>query len=83
MKLRTPQKAGKTLETPTSTPDDPGLEEIAEWHRWFLSAHTQRLRDLNLPPDQHDRELADVTALASVVVTRLREEYSTSRRSQA
>ena len=55
---------------------DPGLEEIAEWHRWFLSAHAQRLRDLNLPPDQHDRELADVTALASAVVTRMREDYS-------
>ena len=26
-----------------------GLQEIADWHAWFVGAHTQRLADLHLP----------------------------------
>lgn len=66
----------------TSPEIESDLQEIADWHQWFLSAHTQRLRDLNLPPDQHDRELADVTTLASAVAARMREEYLSGRSQQ-
>ena len=65
------------------TPIDPGLAEIDAWHQWFLSAHTQRLADLQLPPDQHDRELADVTTLATAVVARMRADLLSNRQRAA
>jgi hypothetical protein len=56
-------------------PRDPGLQQIDDWHQWLLSAHTVRLAELNLPPEQHDRELADVTRLAMAVADRMRSDY--------
>ena len=53
---------------------DPGLQEIADWGAWFITAHTQRLEDLNLPPAQHAHELATVTAQAAIT-QRMRDDY--------
>jgi hypothetical protein len=55
--------------------DDPGLKQIADWEQWFRAGHAQRLADLNLPPDQHAKEVAAIEALATAIGARLREEY--------
>jgi hypothetical protein len=60
---------------------DAGLQQIADWHRWFISGHTQRLAELNLSPDQHARELADVTRTGAAVVERMRSDYLARRQS--
>ena len=58
-----------------SAPIDPALAQIDKWHQWFVSAHTARIEALNLPPDQHDRELADVLRTASAVAERMKSDY--------
>ena len=54
---------------------DAGLQRIADWQTWFVEAHTQRLTELHLPADQHDRELAAVTAQARAIADHMRAEY--------
>jgi hypothetical protein len=61
-------------------PVDPGLEEIAAWHRWFVSGHTARLKDLNLPRDQYDAQLADIMRLGQASVETMREQYLANAR---
>jgi hypothetical protein len=61
---------------------DEGLQQIADWHRWFVNGHTQRLTDLNLPPEQFDRELADVMRTASAVTERMRSDWLSRRGAQ-
>jgi hypothetical protein len=58
-----------------ATPVDAGLQEIGDWHAWFLGAHRQRLADLKLAPDEYARELAAVTMFAAAVADQLRVEY--------
>ena len=58
---------------------DPALAQIDKWHQWFVSAHTARIEALNLPPDQHDRELADALRVASAVAERMKSDYRTRR----
>jgi hypothetical protein len=50
-----------------------GLAEIAAWHDAFVGGHTQRLKDLDLPPEQFDRDLAEVTRIAAAMVEKMRE----------
>jgi hypothetical protein len=45
----------------------------------FLAAHTQRLVESNLPKDEHDRQLADVTRIAAEVAERMRSDYLSRR----
>ena len=54
---------------------DEGLQETDTWGRWFLTAHTQRIAELNLPPDQHDRELASCLAIGEAAVARMKSDY--------
>ena len=72
--------AARTGVVQSDSGDDAGLQQIADWGAWFLSAHTQRLAELNLPRDQHDRELADVTRIAAAVTDRMRSDYLARRR---
>lgn len=60
---------------------DEGLQHIADWHRWFVDGHTARLAALNLPQEQHDRELAEAIAMGDAVADRMRSDYL-SRRTQ-
>lgn len=53
-------------------PLDAGLQQIADWHTWFVLAHAARLAALHLPVEQHDRELADVTAQAAAIAAQMR-----------
>jgi len=59
---------------------DEGLQQIANWHDWYVRGHRQRLADLNLPQEQHDRELADVLRTGTAVVERMRSDYLQRRR---
>lgn len=59
--------------------DDQGLQEIADWGAWFINAHTALLAELNLPPEQHDRELSAVTELAAAITARMRDDYLVRR----
>ena len=59
----------------TPPPVDPGVAEIEAWRAWFLAAHTARLAELHLPPDQHDREWTAVTAAAEAVTSRRTSDY--------
>jgi hypothetical protein len=59
----------------TTTTNDPELKRIDDWREWFVSGHRQRLKDLNLPKDQHDRELADVMRTAAAVTERMRSDW--------
>ena len=54
---------------------DAGLQQIAEWHAWFVSAHTARLAELNLPSEQHDRELADALKAGAAVAERMKTDF--------
>jgi hypothetical protein len=54
-----------------SLPVDEGLQQIADWHAWFRRAHEERLADLQLSPDQHARELADVQRIGEAVAERM------------
>lgn len=59
-----------------ATPEtDPGLDKIDEWHRWFVEAHTTRVRAADMSPDQQARELADIKTLAAAIAERMRENY--------
>ena len=58
---------------------DPNLQQIADWHDWFVRGHRQRLADLNLPKAQHDRELADVLKLGAAVAEQLKSDYLARR----
>jgi hypothetical protein len=56
-----------------------GLQQIADWHDWFVHAHTERINALNLPKDQHDREVADVGQLSDAIRERMRDDYLRTR----
>jgi hypothetical protein len=61
---------------------DAGLQQIAEWHHWFVNAHTQRLDELNLPADQYEREYAFVLLAATAVTERRRSDLLARMRHQ-
>ena len=63
----------------TRTTLDSGLAEIDAWGTWFLEAHTKRLAEANLPPDQHARDLELVDRTAEAVVARMRSDYFARR----
>jgi hypothetical protein len=64
-------------------PRDPGLEEIADWRTWFVSAHTQRLTDNGLEADAVAREMVPIETLADAIVAKMREQYlANARRTQ-
>jgi len=65
--------------TKTRTTLDAGLAEIDAWGTWFLEGHTQRLRDLNLPPDQYERDLELVVRTAEAITTRMKSDYLARR----
>lgn len=58
---------------------DAGLEQIAAWHRVFLSGHTAQLAERHLPPDEHARDLADVTRIAAAIAGRMETDYRARR----
>ena len=62
---------------------DAGLAQIDAWGTWFLEAHTARLADLNLPPDQHARDLEMVVRTAEAVVSHMRSDYLARRGAEA
>jgi hypothetical protein len=62
---------------------DTGLQEIADWRTWFVSAHTQRLTDNGLEADAVARELVPIETLADAIVATMREQYlANARRTQ-
>jgi hypothetical protein len=54
---------------------DEGLQQIEDWHAWFLSAHRQRIADLNLPPADRDRQLVDCIGIGNAVAERMKSDY--------
>jgi len=68
-----------TKAKPPTPQFDAGLREIDNWGTWFLEAHTKRLAEANLPPDQHARELEVVVRTAEAVVARMRSDYLARR----
>ena len=61
-----------------AAPPDPleaGVQQIADWHAWFRRAHEERLADLQLPPDQHARELAAARRIGEAVAERMRADF--------
>jgi hypothetical protein len=63
-----------------SSPVDDGLREIAAWHSWFLRAHEQRFRDLDLPADQYETELAECRRLGAAMVERMKVQFLARQR---
>jgi hypothetical protein len=62
---------------------DAGLQEIADWRTWFVSAHTQRLRDNGLEADAVTRDMVPIETLADAIVATMREQYlANARRTQ-
>ena len=56
-------------------PQDEGIKEIAQWHRWFLTAHVQRLRDAGCDEDTVARESIELQRLAGAIADQLAIEY--------
>jgi hypothetical protein len=54
---------------------DPSLQQIDEWEQCFITAHTARLAEANLAPDEHDRELAEVKRIAVAAAQKMRDDY--------
>jgi hypothetical protein len=64
------------MKAPKHTPEiAAGLREITAWAEWFAAAHEQRLRDLDLPADQFENELADVVSVGKAVAERMRADF--------
>jgi hypothetical protein len=61
-------------------PHEVGLAEIDAWHRWFTEGHRQRLTDLQLPPEQFEKELAAALQIGSAVAERMKSDYLARRR---
>lgn len=60
-------------------PVDTGLQQIAEWQSWFLSAHAQRLADMAMTPAQRADDLMTVTAQAAAIAARMKDDYLSRR----
>lgn len=58
---------------------DEGLQQIANWHAWFVSAHAQRLRDNGLDEETFVREHAAIVALADAITQRMKDDYLSRR----
>ncbi len=58
---------------------DPGLDAIAKWHRVFCEGHRQRLAELNLPREQHERELAAALRIGDAVAAQMQRDYEARR----
>jgi hypothetical protein len=52
-----------------------GLSEITAWGEWFAAAHEQRLRDLDLPADQFECELAACRRQGEAIVAKMRSDF--------
>lgn len=58
---------------------DAGLQEIQDWHDWFVTAHTQRLATCNYSAEQLEHELSLVTRAATAITDRMRSDYLARR----
>ena len=63
----------------TRAPADPGLQQIADWRAWFVSAHAQRLRENDLDEATFAQEYAAIVALADAITQRMRSDYLARR----
>jgi hypothetical protein len=64
---------------PAPPKTDPGLQEIADWHDWFMSGHTARLADRDFTDEHRARELATITAQAAAIRDRMESDYRSRR----
>jgi hypothetical protein len=58
---------------------DAGFEDIDTWHRWFVTAHRQRMHDDGYDADAIVREGALIDALAANIRERMRDQYLSNR----
>jgi hypothetical protein len=64
------------MKRPKHTPEiTAGLQQIDQWGEWFTRAHTQRLRDLDLPTDQFERELDACRRQGEAITEQMRVEF--------
>lgn len=63
-----------------TTVDDPGLDEIAAWHQWFLEAHRARLRQNGCDDSEVEDLMVPIVEQATHIVAKMREDYLIAQR---